>query len=153
MMYSSLLPSSGDASPDIVWCMKVLTTVKTLMVVLVKSFYLYLVWILANNITLNNKLVRVLKSISALTFLYVTGVGVALLVYLERTVNILMFSKVFARVIYISCGLGAGVDCVISAIMSFVLFKTASRIWSESRSRNVVNDLVLLFVGTGMINA
>ncbi|KDR71921.1 hypothetical protein GALMADRAFT_143678 [Galerina marginata CBS 339.88] len=152
MMYSSLLPSSKDASTNIVWCMKVLTTVKTMLMLLVQSFYLYLVWILADNMTLKRELVRLLRSISVLTFFFTVGVGVAFLAYLEQTGNIFNFSMAFEHVIYISVGSAAAVDCVISAIMSFVLFNAASRTGGK-RSGNVVNDLVLFFVGTGMLNA
>ncbi|KDR71924.1 hypothetical protein GALMADRAFT_253713 [Galerina marginata CBS 339.88] len=151
MMYSSLLPSSENTRTDMVWCLKVLASVNIVLVLLVKSFYLHLVWILAGNITLKRRLARVLKSISAFTFLYAIGIGVAFLSYLEQIRNIFNFSKAFERVIYITLASASAIDCVISAIISFVLFSTASRTVSNSRSGKVVNHLVLFFVGTGML--
>ncbi|KAF8970834.1 hypothetical protein BDZ97DRAFT_1788953 [Flammula alnicola] len=116
------------------------------MIVLVQSFYLRLIWVLAGNIMLNQTISRVIKSLSLLTFLYAIGVAIAFLSYV-----LFSFSVSFEKMLYVAFGSTAVIDCGVAAVMSLVLVQTRSQ--ASHTSTNVINYLVTFFVATGFLTA
>ncbi|KDR71922.1 hypothetical protein GALMADRAFT_229418 [Galerina marginata CBS 339.88] len=156
LMYGSLTSAARYTNETVIWCAPAMAVAKTLLLIFVQSYYLYLIWILAENILIKRGLSRAIKSFSIITFLYAIGalLGFSVSPFLGQVVNIFSFSLSFEKMLYVAFGSTAAIDCGIAAVISVVLYNSSSASASfKGRGGGIVHDLILFFIGTGVLTA
>ncbi|KDR68613.1 hypothetical protein GALMADRAFT_283040 [Galerina marginata CBS 339.88] len=137
------------------WSLKIMGTAKTLLVVLIHSYHRFMIWTLADKVAVKQKVSRLLKSFSAVTFFYAMVVAVAFIAYLGQTPNISNFPLGFQYLIYIGYGWAAAIDCSIAAAMSILLLlsRPSSPEFGDKRSHKVTMYLIYYLIGSGLLTA
>jgi len=100
---------------------------------------------------LGRKTAICMKVMSCVVYLYAVGISIIYLVHLMQVKTLINFSRGFERMSYIAFGSTAGIDVTIAAFMTFILRKAKPP--KNAQTGNVLNELVLFFIGTASITA
>jgi len=153
LIYSSLTSSPRFNNGGLVWILKAMLSFKAALLVLVHSFYLRLIWVLAKGSFMNPKMSHIIKFFSIITFSYILLVVAAFLAYLEQIDNFSNFSVSFERMFTFACASTCGIDFCIVTMVSFILWSSRSSKVRRRQKVDVVNYLITFFVGTGLLTS
>jgi len=152
LTYSFIIEMLGvsHAALNVLWALKALGSVQTIMIVLVQGFYLSQIWRLSGNLLLARTFSLAIQIFVVVVALFAFAVAIIFFTQLQKIDVVHSFSSGFEYMVYLGFGSTALVDCAIAAAMCLLLHRSSV---GTIKCETVLESLIQYFVGSGLLTS